>query len=255
MELDFFEKILTQISPYTKEVALHVMGDPLTLSNLSDFLDIAQKLKIKVMITTSGAYLHLHKNLFHKSVRQINISLNSFNKSSMKHSYDEYMNEILKLCDKREDDEVFINLRLWNLDIRGSENRYNRQIFKKLSSHFHIKFDEDLILKPPKSIRLAKKILVHFDSYFQWPSLRSQNRTDGYCHGLISQIAILADGTVVPCCLDGEGVINLGNIHTKKLEDILSSKRAKDIVKGFKNTKAKEEFCQKCRYKDRFIAK
>jgi len=93
---------------------------------------------------------------------------------------------------------------------------------------------------------------VHFDNYFQWPSLDAKNRTDGYCHGLISQIGVLTDGTVVPCCLDGEGVINLGNLHTEKLSAILGSPRAKDIVKSFKNNKAKEELCQKCTFKERF---
>ncbi len=148
--------------------------------------------------------------------------------------------------------QVFINLRLWNLDKNRSENPYNQQIFKKLSSHFKIKFEEDLILNPPKSIRLAKKILVHFDNYFEWPTLSSSNKADGFCHGLTSQIAILSDGTVVPCCLDAQGVMNLGNLHTKSLNDILSDTRAQNIINGFKHNIAHEELCQKCSFKDRF---
>jgi len=252
MELDFFTHVLKELSPYTKEIALHVMGDPLTLSNIEDYLDVAHKQNFQVMITTSGAYLAKHKNIFHKCLRQINISLNSFNKNTMRCTFDEYMDKVLRLCEKRVDDEVFINLRLWNLDENGSENHYNQQIFQKLSSHFDIKFDKDLLLNPPKSIRLAKKILVHFDNYFQWPSLKSKTKTDGFCHGLTSQIAILADGTVVPCCLDGDGIMDLGNLHVRSLKEILSGVRAQNIIKGFKKGKAKEELCQKCTFKDRF---
>jgi len=129
-----------QIVPHTKEIALHVMGDPLTLSNLSQYLNIAEKYKFKVTITTSGAYLNKHKNLFYPCVKQINISLNSYNKNNMGISFDEYMNEVLNLCDKRENDEIFINLRLWNLDEKGSENAYNKLIFERLTEHFHIDF-------------------------------------------------------------------------------------------------------------------
>ncbi|MDX1808517.1 MAG: SPASM domain-containing protein [Sulfurospirillaceae bacterium] len=252
MELDFFEKILMELSPFTKDIALHVLGDPLALSNLKSYLDIAQKYKFNVMITTSGNYLSKHEDIFHKSLKQINISLNSYNKNNMKCTFDEYMDEVLKLCEKRVDDEVFINLRLWNLDENRSENPYNQQIFKKLSSFFKIKFEEEMILNPPRSIRLAKKILVHFDHYFEWPNLSSSNSTDGFCHGLSSQLAILADGTVVPCCLDGEGVVDLGNLHSSSLSDILESQKAKNIIDGFKKHKAVEELCKKCTFKDRF---
>jgi radical SAM protein with 4Fe4S-binding SPASM domain len=254
MSKEFFEKILTQLKPYTKDIALHVMGDPLALSNLEEYLDIAQKYDFRVMITTSGNYLSSHKNIFHTSVKQINISLNSFNKNSMKCTFDEYMKEVFKLCQKRSDDEVFINLRLWNLDELGSENIYNQQIFNKLEKYFKIEFPKDTATNPPKTIRLAKKILLHFDNYFEWPSLKSSHNSDGFCHGLSAQIAILADGRVVPCCLDGDGIMNLGNLYVKSLKEILNSQKAQDIRNDFKNKKAHEELCKKCTFKERFNA-
>mgnify|MGYP000120630391 CR=1 FL=1 len=62
----------------------------------------------------------------------------------------------------------------------------------------------------------------------------------------------MADGTVVPCCLDGDGVINLGNLNTTALSEVLGSKRAVDMLEGFDKGKAVEELCLKCSYKDRF---
>ena len=252
MKLDFFEQILLQLVPYTKKIALHVMGDPLVLGNIKEYLDIAFKHGFEVMITTSGKYLNNHQNIFHQSLKQINVSLNSFNKNSMKISFETYMDGIFKLCEKRVDDDVFINLRLWNLDENGTENAYNQKIFKKLSDYFKVVFPQDILTNPPKSIRLAKKILVHFDSYFEWPSLKNTHNSHGFCHGLSSQIAILANGRVVPCCLDGDGIINLGSLHVSSIKEILNSKRATDIVEGFKNHKAVEELCAKCSFKDRF---
>jgi radical SAM protein with 4Fe4S-binding SPASM domain len=247
MSPSFFEKVLLQLKPYTNEIALHVMGDPLTLSNLSEYLDIAQKHNFKVMITTSGYYLKNHQNIFHSCLKQINISLNSFNKNALKMSFKEYMEGVFELCKKRVDDAVFINLRLWNLDEKNSEQNYNQQVFQELERFFDIKIETDT-----KTFRLAKKILLHFDSYFEWPSLKNTHFSHGFCHGLSAQIAILADGTVVPCCLDGEGIINLGSLHVNSLEEILSTKKVKDIQKGFQKGKAIEELCQKCSFKDRF---
>ena len=126
-------------------------------------------------------------------------------------------------------------------------------LFKRLEDAFKIRLDtKELYAARPKSIRLGSKVLLHFDSYFQWPSLDSDHDTQGSCYGLKSHIGILADGSVVPCCLDGEGVINLGNLHERSLKDILASERATAMIEGFKEGKAVEELCKKCSYKDRF---
>jgi len=160
------------------------------------------------------------ETLFHPAVKQINISLNSYNKNDSAISLEQYMAPVLALCRKKEEKgyEGFINLRLWNLDEAMSERGFNASLFKLLSAQFSL---------PP-------------------------DYGDGTCLGLQSHIGILADGRVVPCCLDSEGVITLGNLHETPLHKILSSQRAVSMVSGFKEGKAVEELCQKCSYKKRF---
>jgi radical SAM protein with 4Fe4S-binding SPASM domain len=127
-------------------------------------------------------------------------------------------------------------------------------LFTEIEAFFNTKVDLDLVYKQKKkSLRIASKILLNFDNYFQWPSLQSTHDSDASCHALKSHIGILADGTVVPCCLDGEGVINLGNLNNTPLKEVLSSQRAQDMIEGFRQNKAVEELCRKCSYKDRFI--
>ncbi len=258
MTLEFFEKALQELTPYTKTLAFHVMGDPLLLSNLHEYLDIAKRYNFQVELTTSGYYLCKHKpeTLFHEAVRQLNISLNSFNKNSLNISFEEYIKHVLDVCSQKIDNFPipFINLRLWNLDDICSEDTYNRLIFEKLNSFFDITIDSELIHKEKiKSLRIAPKILLNFDSYFEWPSLNSTHNSHATCYGLSSHIGILANGNVVPCCLDGDGVINLGNLHEESLKNILTSKRATAIIEGFKGHIAVEELCKKCSYKDRFL--
>lgn len=256
MDLDFFQSILVQLQEYTNEIALHVMGDPMVLSNLDDYLDCAYALGFTVMITTSGFYLDEDRrnSLFHPCVRQVNISLNSFNKNSVSRSFEAYLDPILALCDDKLDKnyDFFINLRLWNLDDAHSELEFNEKLFGVLEEHFNLESLASSMNGERQSIRLASKVLLHFDRYFQWPSLDNDITGDGYCHGLSKQIAILADGRVVPCCLDSKGIMELGNLHAINLGKILTSKRSIDIVQGFAHHIAHEELCQKCSYKERF---
>ena len=257
MDLVFFESIIKQACSYTNEIACHVVGDPLTQSNLHTYLDIIHKYGLKALLTTSGYFLkkHSHETLFHPCVKQINISLNSFNKNDTSLTFEQYITPILALCDAKltRKEELFINLRVWNLDEQMSERAFNDTLFNKLSDNFNIELSLDNIYSEhPKSIRLASKILVHFDNYFEWPSLKNQNYGNGTCQGLQSHIAILASGEVVPCCLDCDGIMVLGDLHHSTLKEILTSKRAETIVDGFKEGKAAEELCQKCSYKRRF---
>ena len=262
MDLDFFESLILQAKHYTKEIACHVVGDPLTQSNLSEYLDIIHKHGLKAMLTTSGYFLKKHsfETLFHPAVKQINISLNSFNKNDTSLSFEQYMTPVLDLCMEKlkREEELFINLRVWNLDELMSEREFNEILFEKLSQTFSETLPletlslEKVYEERPKSIRLASKILVHFDNYFEWPSLKNERYGDGTCQGLQSHVAVLASGKVVPCCLDCDGIIELGDLHEQSLAEILSSKRALDMLEGFKEGLAVEELCQKCSYKERF---
>jgi radical SAM protein with 4Fe4S-binding SPASM domain len=256
MELTLFESIVLQLKLYTNEIALHVMGDPMVLSNLTSYLDVLHAHEIKAMITTSGFYLDDVRRaaLFHPCIRQVNISLNSFNKNQTHVTFEKYIEPIMQLCrEKLESNfDFFLNMRLWNLDEICSENEFNQKIFDYFESHFGLESLVSQLGTGRQSIRLDSKILLHFDRYFQWPSLSNIIVGHGYCHGGSKQLGILADATVVPCCLDGEGVIGFGNLQFQTLQEIFESQRYKNLVDGFQNHLAHEELCQKCSYKERF---
>ena len=257
MDLVFFEAVIEQAKAYTKEISCHVVGDPLTQSNLHAYLDIIHRYGLKAMLTTSGYFLkkHSYDTLFHPCVKQINISLNAFNKNDTSFTFEQYIKPVLALCEAKleREEELFINLRVWNLDEMMSERTFNETLFSKLSETFDTSLSLDKVYEErPKSIRLASKILVHFDNYFEWPSLKNKNYGHGSCQGLQSHIAILASGKVVPCCLDCDGIIELGDLHENSMETILNAQRTTSIIDGFKKGKAVEELCQKCSYKERF---
>ena len=258
MPLELFKKINTELKSYTDELYYHIIGDPLVLSNLSEYLDISLSNDLKVNITTSGFFIDENRfeTLTHKAIKQINFSLNSFNANSTDESFENYMDPILEFCRYKiaSSNNLFVNLRLWNFDEEQSSYEYNKRVFAYINNFFDTQIDIDEIYRTkPKNIRIANKVLFNFDDYFEWPSLNnSYYEPSGFCHGLGSQLGIHSCGKVVPCCLDKEGIIDLGNLNKNSLKEILDSKRAIDIINGFKDKKAVEELCKRCSYKKRF---
>lgn len=233
MTTDEFEKVILEIKDYTKHIYLHVKGEPLMHKDLDGILKIANKYNLNVNITTNARVLKDKLDVINSNkVRQLNISLHSFN------NIDE-IKELLSVLDKI--NNSYISLRLWN-------NKDNDEILDILESHYNKKIEFT-----GKRFTLTNKVYLDKDIRFEWPDINKEVITTcGTCKGGKSQIAILVDGKVVPCCLDNDGVVNLGNIFDSSLEEILNSKRYKDIVTGFNNNKLVEELCQKCGYRDRF---
>lgn len=253
ISLTNFEYILKQVQNYTNTITFHVFGDPLVLQNISQYLDLSLKYNLKVELVTTGYYLNnFNSNTFlHDAIKQINFSLNSFNKNDMKIDLNQYLQPMIKLSKDKilQKKDFFINFRLWNLDDKYSEEHFNQKVFDILGKEFNIDLTN---VDTNQSIRLNNKILINFDKYFRWPSLNSNHNSQGTCYGLKSHFAILASGKVVPCCLDSFGCIDLGNIFQNNLDTILNNQRTTNIIDGFKNNIAIEKLCQKCEFKDRF---
>lgn len=261
MSLEKFESLNAQLKPYTKELAYHIVGDPLVLTNLNEYLNISLKYDLKVNITTTANNINEkhYLSLMNPTIKQINFSINSYNANSHKKSLDEYLNPILNFVKfaQKQNHEYFINFRIWNLDEEKSAKEFNKKVFDKINETFETNINIDEVYKEkPKNIRIARKIFFNFDEYFSWPSLKNEivSKT-GFCYGLDSHFGILANGDVIPCCLDQNACIKLGNTNNTQLKDILNSKRVLDIQKGFKQNILVEELCQKCEYRTRFDKK
>ena len=258
MSLENFDDLNFQLKPYTKELAYHMVGDPLVLSNLNEYLNISLKHDLKVNITTTANNINEkhYKALMNPTIKQINFSINSYNANSHKKSLDEYLNPILDFVKfaQEQKHEYFINFRIWNLDEEKSAKEFNKKVFDKINETFNTNIDlENVYKERPKNIRIDRKIFFNFDEYFNWPSLENEIvSSNGFCYGLDSHFGILTSGDVVPCCLDQNACINLGNTNTTQISDILNSNRVKAIQNGFRKNIVVEELCQKCEYRTRF---
>jgi len=249
MELELFKKINQEVKAFTNDIAYHVVGDPLLVENIREYLDISHEVGLNVHITTAGYYLkswHVEA-LNHPCIKQINFSLNSYRGNILPISLETYIANIAEftLSFRKLNSKSFINYRLWNKEDDNSQEKYNLEVRKLMADKLGVDFTDER--------RLMSKVLFNFDSLFEWPSLESPYIGDkGSCHGLSGQMAILSSGEVVPCCFDYEAIINLGNLKSENLISVLQTPRAQNMIEGFKNGEIVEELCQHCSYRTKF---
>lgn len=248
MKIKEFEHILKEIKPYSDYIYLHVKGEPLLHPDLKTLLNLCEKYEIFVNITTNGTLLKKQKEIIKNSkfIRQINISFQSFEKN---------MNEVEDILDTvlylLENTSIYFCYRFWALkNLKFS--KLNEKIIKKIIEKHNIeeKTIENIYTLP--NIKLQENLFLNKDILFEWPSLDNDYVEESTCYGLRRQLAILVDGTVVPCCLDSEGIINLGNIFITPLKTILEQDRTQKIIQNFQQGKCQEELCKKCSYRRRF---
>lgn len=257
MSLELFDKIIQQVCGMTEQVCLHLMGDPLVHPKLEEFIDICEKHQTPIYLVTNGVLLkdrHLSM-LLKPSLRQVNFSLHSFPDNFPQKDPKPYLDKIFAFTElafeKRPD--LYINYRLWNLDQPQGSNSNNLLMLDLIQNQYGFKFNKEIDVTIQKSHLIKNRLYLHFDTEFIWPDLNLPVLgKHGSCYGLKSHFGILADGTVVPCCLDKEGKIPLGNANDEQINDILSSQRATNILNGFRNKKLLEDLCQRCQYIERF---
>ncbi len=241
MTFEEFKEVLSKINNYTDYIYLHVKGEPLTHHNLDKILDITKEYNKKVCITTNGVFLKDKLPILKKydNIYQINISLHSENNKK------NYLEDIISSVNKI---SSYISYRFWTLDNNKMDNK-TKEYIKVLKEVYNKEEIYD-------GIKLKDKVYLSLDNKFIWPSINNDYYNErGTCLGAKTQLAILSDGTVSICCLDSEGVSNLGNIYLSTMEDILGSDKYQNILKGFNDHKVYLDICKHCLYKERFDKK
>ena len=242
-----FRQLAEKIRPYTDYLYLHVLGEPLMHPELETLLGICGELNFRVVITTNGTLLPAQETVLLSSpaLYKINVSLHSF-EANAPGDFRAYLSGCFSFAKKAGDAGKLVDLRLWNLDgetTRG-QNAQNDVILEALEAVFPQPW-----VRNTWGFRLCDRVFVHYAEKFDWPDLGApEGDGAGFCYGLRDQLGILWDGTVVPCCLDHEGDLALGNLFEEDLDAILASPRAKAIYDGFSKKQAAEALCRRCGY-------
>ena len=246
MSAEEFSLLLPKLRPWTDFLYFHLMGEPLCHPLLGAFLEIAHELGFRVILTTNGTLLpRLQETLLNApALHKVNISLHAFEANDLPISFEEYLRGAIEYGKQAAGSRITV-YRLWN---EGGADRQNQAILEALEAAFPKPWAVER-----RGTRLGDRIYLEFGEKFDWPDLSASDQGGQvFCYGLRDQIGVLCDGTVVPCCLDHEGDLSLGNLFTEELEEILASRRAQNIYNGFSDRTAVEELCRKCGYARRF---
>jgi radical SAM protein with 4Fe4S-binding SPASM domain len=238
--------LLPKLRPYTDFLYFHLMGEPLCHPKLENFLALADKHGFRVILTTNGTLLSKCREMLLSSpaLHKVNISLHAFEANDLKVPFAEYLRGCFEFG-KAAEGKVLVSYRLWN---EGGRNQKNHEILDAMEGYFPKPWTPQR-----HGIGIGNRIFLEYGDKFDWPDLKAPDGGDGvFCHGLRDQIGVLADGTVVPCCLDHEGDIALGNLFLQSMEEILDAPRAKALYDGFSRRTATEELCRRCGYARRF---
>lgn len=254
MSPEHFKKVAQEVAPITERVTLHLMGEPLAHPKLKEIFKICDDFNLKVEVTTNALLLKRYQDLLlsTKSIVQINFSLQAYQDNFPHKDFRQFFIPILVFTELAHETrpDLYINFRLWNVDAQDNQNE---EIFKEIETFYKIKIKRTVDVSNIKSKRIWNRVYLHFDTRFEWPSFDLPIQGDrGKCHGLSGHFGIHADGTVVPCCLDMEAKINLGNCLETNIQDILTSDRAQKMKEGFSNGVLVEDLCKHCSYIKRF---
>lgn len=257
MSLENFRHVARQLSPLGVQIYLHVLGEPLMHAHLESILDVASEYNLPVNITTNGTIIRDKSDMLltHRAVRKVNISVHSLEGANIDQS-EAYLRDIADFGIKcAEHGRPIVNYRMWSGDASGDVSDNDTSVVQYIINAFGNQIEEGYN-RGFLSIKLAKQVYICYDKQFEWPSENHEVVSQfGKCLGGRDMLAILVDGTVVPCCLDSEGGVNLGNIFSQSLSDIMSSERYEKLVTGFKGKAISEELCKRCAYRSRFDKK
>lgn len=246
MTQEEFSHILDQLSDQTQYIYYHLMGEPLIHPELPQFLTMAAQKGFLSILTTNGTLLRKRgQEILRAGLHKISISLHSF-EDGTEESFLQYLRDVADFAETANQVGTIVVFRLWN---RGCDGGRNERILSFLQTQIPGEWKENT-----RGFRVREKFYLEWGDRFEWPDPEGEfHEGEVFCYGMQDHFGILCDGTVVPCCLDSDGGIPLGNIFREDIADILASPRATAMVKGFQRRTASEELCRRCGYAQRFV--
>lgn len=247
MSMDEFNLITDRIRGRVCFVYFHLMGEPMLHPLLPQFIQIARDKGFKTVLTSNGTLLDRAMELLDSLPHKVQLSLHSHEGNARGGSLQEYADRVMQFATKAAAHGTCVVLRLWN---QGGRSEQNEALTSMLEQYVPRPWRER-----PDGFRMCDNLYLEFDRKFQWPNEgnrdleESRDRKENnqyFCKALLKQIGVLADGTLVPCCLDHNGDVALGNLLQQSLDEILESPRAQSLVKGFEHHAAVEPLCQNC---------
>ena len=239
LTMEEFDTLTSRLKGEVKFLYFHLMGEPFLHAQLPQFVKMAKDKGFVPVLTTNGTLLSQRHDMLDALPHKIQISLHS-HEGNGKADLERYIDDVMTFAIEAAHRGCVIVLRLWN---EGGHNSMNDTILNLIANHVPQPWT-----KRYDGWKLANYLYIENDNMFEWPDLQhaTYGEEEVFCYALRNQIGVLVDGRIVPCCIDCDGAITLGNIFTDDIIDVINSPLAKEVAEGFRNGKAVHPYCKKC---------
>ncbi len=257
MPLEDVDKFIQEIAVVSDHLYLHVLGEPLLHPELAKILTRCAQQNMKVHLATNATLLHQNIDLLlsAKALHRIMISLHDADTIG---EACQIIDDVHALYMRRAAEYPLIEFRLWAKDNHDGAG-FNEHVAQYLASVFckntmtGVADGRTLSIEARKrGITVADHVYLHVSTPFEWPRIDdvAVSENDCFCMGLRDQVAVLVDGTVVPCCMDFDGIMKLGNLKEQSLTEIIQSEMALDLIDGFSKREARLSLCKVCKFRE-----
>ena len=239
LTMEEFDTLTSRLKGEVKFLYFHLMGEPFLHAQLPQFVKMAKDKGFVPVLTTNGTLLSQRHDMLDALPHKIQISLHS-HEGNGKADLERYIDDVMTFAIEAAHRGCVIVLRLWN---EGGHNSMNDTILNLIANHVPQPWT-----KRYDGWKLANYLYIENDNMFEWPDLQhaTYGEEEVFCYALRNQIGVLVDGRIVPCCIDCDGAITLGNIFTDDMIEVINSPLAKEVAEGFRNGKAVHPYCKKC---------
>lgn len=242
LESSSFEKIVVA-NPQMKYATLHLMGEPLLSQNLFQYIKLLKQNDVFTFFSTNGMLLkEKAKDIVDSKVDKISVSLDAINQEDLKiYRRNAHLDRILNGIEALIGERDRRNLKRPIVQIQTIMFRYNEEKEEEVRSFLlglgvdRIRFKtvsvESFGCKNSNGSDIPWERLIP-KRYNRDPKERLFFRDRAVCR-LLFQGFVLADGSVVPCCIDYDGNYAFGNLRTDTWDEIWHSQKRWEILREY----------------------
>ncbi len=262
MSFKMFKKIIDDLANYLIEVNLTNYGEPFLNKDICQMVRYAKDKDIKTLIGTNGHFLKKKnvQDLISAGLDKIYISLDGITQKM----YEKYRRggnfavvvESIKLLveEKKRLRSHTPYVELQFLVMRHNEKDIDKMrkfaaevgvdsLVTKLVSFNISEWDNPQVLKTFKDFipnQEKYRLYRYLDGFPQWKQPIGKS-----CSAPYFQAVIICDGSVVPCCYDASGELNLGNVQ-QGLKGVWNNPNYQSFRRQISKKKNKISLCSKC---------
>jgi len=251
MDIEVFNKIITELGPYVFNINLYFQGEPMLHPSFFSFLEKARS--IHTIVSTNGHFLSVEnaEKIVKSGLSQLIISLDGIDQESYSaYRVDGCVNTVIEgiknISDAIEKFNSSLKVKIQFLVHRLNEHQIPqiREFAKKLKVRLRLKSmqiinNEDFVKWLPLNERFRRYKLINGEYVLK-------NSLPDRCVRLWLNPVVTWNGKVIPCCFDKDAEHVMGDLNNDSFREIWDGPRYRIFRKNILSERHTIEICRNC---------